>query len=314
MTQRFFRKCIKIRAADSPNVICGDGLRMRHPDWPSEQVELESFVIPGVVPWAEYHLNRRVYDPAQACVSLDAEWYEGPELKMFPAEVLARAQTCADGLRGAYRRAKAMGIDPGEGEAETVWCVLDELGVIELLAMKTKDTSEIPRQTLALMRKYGLKPEQVCLDRGGGGKQIADQLRSQGFPVRTVAFGETILPEVKRTGVKSFFKDRIEVREDKSVYFNRRAEMYFEMGLAFAEPNNFALPRQYGELHRQLSLIPRRYDSEGKGKLPPKNRVGDGKTECLVDIMGCSPDQADALCVAGHCLWHEPRKLRAGGF
>ena len=106
-----------------------------------------------------------------------------------------------------------------------MWAIIDEFGLIELLALKTPDTSEITRQTLALLRKYNLKPTQVCFDRGGGGKQIADQLRSQGFAVRTVAFGETILPDVRKTGVRALYKDRLEIREDKSAFSRRREEM-----------------------------------------------------------------------------------------
>src|SRR5262249_8430067 len=143
-----YRKCIRVTASQSPNVICGEEIRQRCPDLPEERIDKESFAIPGVLPWSDYKRGQETLDAAQQCVSLDADWYAGRGLLLFPPEALSKAEALANALLGRPRRARAMGIDTGEGEAETVWCIIDELGIIELVAMKTPDTSEIPKQTL----------------------------------------------------------------------------------------------------------------------------------------------------------------------
>jgi hypothetical protein len=183
--------------------------------------------------------------------------------------------------------------------------------------MKTPDTSMITGKTLALMRQHNLKAEQVMFDAGGGGRQHADRLRSQGFAVRTVAFGEGVaIVEPKRAGVVTPFGEKVERREDRQFLFNRRAEMYWDLSQAGNEPSIYAVPREMAELHRQLSLIPKVYDDEGRLKLPPKGNLSElekrqGKLT-LIEIVGCSPDHADAAVVCYYCMTHEPKKQRAG--
>ena len=67
-------------------------------------------------------------------------------------------------------------------------------------------------------------------------------------------------------------------------------------------------PAQQTLIHRQLALIPKLYDNEGKIMLPPKNKraemlqAGKSKIVTLRSILGCSPDEADALVLAVECM------------
>jgi hypothetical protein len=111
-------------------------------------------------------------------------------------------------------------------------------------------------------------------DRGGGGKQHADRMRAMGYPVRTVAFGEAVTPDIRR-GLRRI-DERVEAQEERYVYLNRRAEMYGTLRELIDPARDvpvFALPAEYTVLRRQLSPIPLMFDAEGRLKLPPKNRT-----------------------------------------
>lgn len=252
--------------------------------------------------------------------SLGPDWYAQEyecEFKaggapLYPSEWLIRAEGLAESLRNEKRQARAIGVDPGEGKANTAWAVVDERGLIHLLSMKTLDTSVIRGQTLALMRTYRVPAESVVFDRGGGGKQIADAMRADGYAVRTVAFGEAVSLDPQR-GTRRL-REQLEHREERYAYKNRRAEMYGELRLLL-DPTGpgFALPAEYVELHRQLAAFPLRYDGEGRLELPPKTkRTADDTRETLMDMLGCSPDESDALVLAVHGMMNKPRKAIVG--
>jgi hypothetical protein len=317
----FLRKCFRIKATDSPNVRAGEMLRRQQPGLPLEEVDRRAYAVgmPGLIGWLEWKQRLRTFDPHQACVSLDADWYEGAEVKLFPTPWLQRAAATARALPG-QRRAKALCCDSGEGRADTCWVVGDEQGILELIAKKTVDTTEVVSFTLGLMQQYGLAPENVMFDAGGGGRQHADRIRSQGFDVRVVGFGEMVsIVEPVRRGQARPFKEKVERREDKQFLLNRRAEMYWDFALTNIEPDSYGIPSQYTELYRQLSLMPRKYDEEGKFYLPKKGdpttsaeeRRASGKLT-LIDIIGCSPDHADAVVVMYHCMTHPKKIMRAG--
>jgi hypothetical protein len=298
---RFYRKVFRIRAEDSPSVRWGLA-QARVGLTPTDEA-----LIPGVLTYSEYLKRRATWDKIRQCIGLDADFYEGAELLLYPPDWLNLAEQRAEQLRGINRKAKAIGHDSGEGSAESVWVAVDELGIVDLLALKTPDTADIPPQTIAFMRKHNVPPEMVFLDRGGGGKQHADALRRLGYNVQTVAFGESVIAPKRVQGYVATVAERVHADEERYTYVNRRAEMY---GLASQrlEPitgsdgkqiSRFAIPAEYAELRRQLAPVPRRYDGEGRLRLPPKRKKNPQSTEeTMQDLIGCSPDQADALVLA----------------
>jgi hypothetical protein len=309
MAERYYRKIIRIRAEDSPNVRYALTLKERGIEPPENKI-----IVPGVLPYADYVKRRATWDPVRQCIGLDALFYEGAEVLMYPPMWLNAAERYADELSKIPRKGEAMGVDTAEGTDDTSWTVVDKYGITEQVSIKTPDTDKIMGQTIALMQKWGVKAISVCFDRGGGGKQVADRMRAAGYPVQTIAFGEPINPPLKRG--KTQFSERQDNKEEKYSYFNKRAEMYGKFRERLNPADNggvtFGIPTIYTELRRQLSLMPLLYDEEGRIKLPPKNKKNPKSQEKTIrEILGCSPDQADSLILAYQALMNKPR-IRVG--
>lgn len=306
-------KVIRVPCHESPNVRLGE-LQLAQGREPTNEM-----LVPGVMSHWKYLDRRKRWDKVKQCIQLDAQFYKGAELLMFPPTWLDASARMESLVRGSGQRiARAMGCDPGEGEAETVWYVVDNYGILEEFPVRTPDTSVITNEHIRLIRKWNLPPEMTMLDRGGGGKQIADELRSRGYPVKTVAFGESVSPPPKR-GLTTI-PHRIEEQEEKYAYFNRRAEMYDALS-QLLDPNlpeegkgpRFCIPGRYEELRRQLAPVPKPYDKEGRLKLPPKNKTNpDSKEKTMTEIIGCSPDRSDALVIALYCRDFSVRRPTAG--
>lgn len=325
----FHRKVVQIRATDSPNVIIGEA---------QERLGESSSkpVVPGILSYEDYKFKRKTWDKVRRTIGLDAEWYEGADLLLFPPEWLSLAEQLDLRIHGRPRKALGMGVDPAEGGDSTAIAVVDELGLIELISLKTPNTAGIKKIILNAMRRHGLEstPEKVVIDKGGGGKQIADQLREMGYDVRTLGFGESVTPGPKRG--MSRFADRVEVWEEKYTYANRRSEMFGEFSLLLDPYSNpraiigksgqvvqggFAIPAHgdaYSRLRKQLAVIPRDYDKEGRLSLRPKNHRSvdrdnkSMKVKTLVDLIGHSPDEADAVALAVWAMQNAKRPNRAG--
>lgn len=307
-----YRNIIRIRATDSPNVKLAlreiaEGLE------PSNRV-----LIPGVLTWEEYVKRCDTWDEIRQTIGLRAEFYLGSEILLFPPERLDAAERLALGLQGT-RKAEAMGLDPGEGGDSTVWTVIDKHGIIEQISMKTPDTTEITSRTLALIKKYNLNPRRVAIDRGGGGKQIADQIRKQGYKVKTVAFGESASDPDRFKRMRTSVQKSGDA-ERRTMYKNRRAEMYgmaadlLDKGLT---PDGFGIPGELKDLRHQLSKMPRMYDEEGKLMMPPKRHkagVKEPSVKSLVQILGRSPDEADSFVLAVFALFDRSGKFVAGSY
>lgn len=294
----YYRKVIKIKAADSPNVRLGEAQHKAYKDITDEEI------VPGLIGYSEYYRRRTLWDEVKQCIGLDAEFYEGSEVLMFPPAWLNNSEKRAGELDGEDRWAVTIGIDPGEGEAKSCWAVSDEKGLIEMVSVSTPDTAQAVNLTIDLIRKYGVEPENVYIDRGGGGKQCADQLRERGYDVKTVAFGESVRQEMQDGYVP--LEERKDQGESRYVYKNRRAQMYGMVRLRL-DPSNgdkiYAIPAEYTELRRQLSLIPLKYDPEGRLMMIPKSKVNPkSKQKTLISILGCSPDEADALVLSVYGL------------
>jgi hypothetical protein len=307
LSPRCYRRVIKITGENSPNVKAGL-LYRRYGREP-----LGEILIPGVLPWDDYLKRLETWDPVRICVGIKAEFWEGADALLYPPQWLNRAEDLHRTLVGMPRLGKAMGVDPGEGVANTSWTVVDDLGLIEQVSMVTPNTAVIVGHTKALAETWHVPPEDIVFDRGGGGKQIADLLRSQGWNVRTVSFGESPTPEIHR-GMSPFGerKERIELSR---TYKTRRAEMYGILRDSLdpsLSPMGFAIPPQYVELRRQLSLTPLLRDGEGCLYLPSKHSKPGSSVKSLQDIIGRSPDEADSLVLAVYGLRRKVYRPKVG--
>jgi hypothetical protein len=318
MADRFFRKVIRITAMDSPNV------RYAMTEVAQGKPPSNTMIVDGVLPYHDYVKRRATWDEIRQCIGLDAKWYEGASVLMFPPTWLNRAEQLSLRYRLENRRrtGKAIGIDPAEGGCNTAMSVVDELGLIEQVSKKTPDTSVIGNEAIAFGMKWNVPPHYWIFDRGGGGKQIADRLRADGYPCRTVAFGETLVLDPKR-GMR-MLEEKLEHQEEHYEYYNRRAQMYGILR-EFLNPANegkllegiickgFAIGSDHAELRRQLAPIPLTYDAEGRLKLIPKDKKDKTSKELtLKELLGCSPDEADSLVLALYGMTHKASRQVAG--
>ena len=308
---RYHRKVLRIRAEDSPNVRYGmaeiaAGLK------PSNKI-----IIPGVLPYSDYAHRRATWDKIRQRIGLDGLFYEGGEVLMFPPDWLNASERAADELvlHNTPRIAKGIGVDPAEGGDHTAMCAVDEWGVVDLVSVKTPDTSVIRRMMISFMAKHGVPADRVCIDRGGGGKEHADYLRADhGLSVRTVAFGEAADLGFQRARLQ--FQHRVHQAEQKGEYKNRRAQLYGELRSRLDPSLNekpFAIPKRYQELRRQLSPIPLLYDSEGRLYMLPKRKsTPTSQQPSLTDLIGCSPDEVDAMVLGLFAMSHKSVRPKAG--
>lgn len=304
---RMYRKVIQIKATDSPNVRLGLAQERRGTQ-PTDET-----LIPGLVTYGTYKKRRQLWDAKKQSIGLDAEFYEGADVKMFPPDWITAAEVAAASLSLPRRQAKVIGCDPAEGGDNTCWAIADEFGLIDLISMKTPDTTVIADKTIELIREYGVPAKMVFFDRGGGGKQHADLLRRKGYAVNTVAFGASATLDAKR-GIKTF-AERSEESEDRTIFRNKRAEMYWLLRQAInpALRQAFGLPARFPDLREQLSKFPLVYDGEGILYLPPKNkRDPNSKVVTLVELIGRSPDEADAVALAVYGLYRKKTRATAG--
>lgn len=316
---RYWRKVIKVSAEDSPNV------RYARAEIAAGKKPSDSIIVPGVKPWHEYVKDMRLLDEVEKCVSLGGEFYRGAEILLYPRDWLERAYGISS--KTPYKRqALAIGIDPAEGGDRTAMAAVDDWGLIELVSKKTPDTTAIVDEAKAFIVKHQCAAECVAFDRGGGGKEHADRLRQEGFGVTTIAFGESIQADVTRQRlVYRPFKERLDNREDRYAYVNRRAEMYGELsrlldpslnslGFALIPPIN---GEQYTRLRQQMAVIPKVWDQEGRMRLPSKHRkpgqVGDKGERTLTELIGHSPDELDALVLACHRMLNPARLASIAG-
>jgi hypothetical protein len=152
---RFFRKVIRIRGHDSPNV------RLALMQQAAGLKPTGEVIVPGVLPWDEYRKRMATWDKVNICVGIDAQFWKGSSLLLFPPDWLNHSESLALQLRGQKRQAKAIGIDPAEGGDKTAMAAIDEYGLVELVSKQTPDTSVITGEALAFMRKHNVPPDKV---------------------------------------------------------------------------------------------------------------------------------------------------------
>ena len=310
-----YRKVIKIRGEDSPNVRYGMAQKAAGIK-PTDRI-----IVPGVLTYGDYIKRRATLDAHEQSVILDAEFYEGAEIKLYPPDWLNASAGASVALGERGRKARTIGVDSAEGGDNTAWAVCDEFGLIELISEKTSDTAVIVDKTITLMKQHKVDAKNVLFDGGGGGKQHVDQLRRRGYNCRMIRFGAAATMDRKR-GMTSF-NQRVETDETRYVYTNRRCEMYGELRLRLDPSTNkppfehsmvFAIDGKHTELRRQMAPLPLLYD-QGRLWLPPKNKPrGDtgSKTATITEMLGCSPDETDALVLANFGMVERAKPRRIG--
>lgn len=316
-------KVIKIPAIRSPNI------RLALEEQKLNKPYSRRILVPGCMDIDDYHYRCRTYDPVKKAAGIDAEFYEGEEVRLFPKEWLDASRQAALDIASLDRRGlrRAMGVDTAEGGDNTVWTVVDRLGVLGQTSIRTSNTAMIKGRTIAMMKKWGVDPEDVLFDRGGGGKEHADYLRDAGWGVRSIGFGENPALADMEEMIPGWVDpdDKKDLKESRYAYKNRRAQLYGtlremlnpERATAKGE-RVFAIPEKYEELYKQLSPIPLQYDGEGRMFLPPKERPGGVMSNAnkglitLKMILGGSPDEADSLVLATFALVYKPSILTIG--
>ena len=349
----YIRKVIKICAEDSPNVKMGiaqifSGKRPPEPilirtedqpwgvytkaeydvlkaDWDAYTLEEKERLIGelkpvmgGVKDFDKYVLDRTVLDKIKQSVVLDGEFYEGAEVKLYPAAWIDRAERLAEALKksGKKRVGKYIGCDPAEGGDSSAWTVIDEYGILEQIVYKTPDTTDVAKYTMMLMKKHNISPENVLIDAGGGGHVHANYMRrDHGLKIRTIAFGESASSTNRFRRMRTS-KEKEAEKETRYVYKNRRAEMYGTLREVLdPTEEGFAIPRELVAMRQQMSPIRLDYDREGRLYLPPKNKQDpNSNEECLRDLLGCSPDELDSCVLAVFGMTHKHSKSIAGAF
>jgi hypothetical protein len=91
MSQRFYRRVIQIRAVDSPNVKLG--LAQAEAGLPDTGLAADGMpLLPGVLDYAEYLKRRATWDEVRQCVGLDAEFWAGADVLLYPPQWLNLAE------------------------------------------------------------------------------------------------------------------------------------------------------------------------------------------------------------------------------
>lgn len=308
----YYRKVLRITAADSPNVRyalaeVAKGLSISN-----------RIVVPGVLSWTEYEKRRATWDKVRQTIGLDAQFYEGAEVLLFPPDWIDEAHRRHQQLRaaGEARTTKAVACDPGEGVANTAFAAVDELGVVEVVGRVIQDSMDIVDSFIAFIKRHKVPDDRILIDRGGGGYQLASVMRRKGHNIRTIAFGEAIALPPKAGSYLP--KHRRLLAEQKYAYTNRRAQMYGDLNLLLdpsMNPEGYGIPEEYQELRKQMAPIPKYYDSEGRLIIPPKHRKPGQKEatmKTLEELIGHSPDELDAVCLAIHGMLYDDSRPKVG--
>ena len=297
-----FRKIIHVSAADSPNVQLG--LRLRDAGVPGPYPNMT----PGVLSFPEYLRRLEIWDDIKVRTRVKGLFYEGDETFLYPPNWIDCAEQSylkymPEGYPNKSLSATSMGVDVGGGGDDSVWTMITRHGIVEQHIKKTPDTMLNVKLTIEFMKKYGIKPRRVCMDAGGGGKQIADRLREMGYPVRAVAFGESPTPQ-KGTKQKRTIDKETEA-ERRQTFKNRRAEMYWLLHEKLDPSMNddpFGIPVELYRLRKEMSKMPLDYDKEGKFYLPPKDKPANlsknSEVVTIKKLLGHSPDCLDSLVLA----------------
>jgi hypothetical protein len=307
---KYLRKIIHIGAEHSPNVALGLAQQAAGLEPTNEEL------LPGVISWQLYQHRLRTWDKQRIVVGLDGQFYEGAAQFMFSSDWMSESNKRAALLNiKARTKAKALGIDTAEGGDKTCWAVVDEDGLIELESFQTPNTDVICGRTIAKLKAYGIDPTMVLFDQGGGGKEHAQRLQGMGYPVNYISFAAAPTPEPVRHLVP--FDEKVAARKERLTYKNKRVEMYYMLHLRMdpvrTEGEVFAIPSSETELMRQMAVFPITYDQEGVMVLPPKSKRDPKDTRTTItEMLGCSPDETDALVLAAYAMEEKSSAITVG--
>lgn len=319
--KKLIRNVIQIKAEHSPNV-----------RYAKKEIELghkpsNKELIPGVVSYRDLIIRRATWNEMAQTIGLDAEFYEGADVKLYPEE---RIQASA--LRYETNKdngAVSIGVDPAAGGDNTAFAVASETKLIKLESKKTPNTMDIVYKTIDLISTYGVPAEKVGIDAGGGGIQIAHQLRAKGYRVRTVNFGGSFKLQ-KRAGVAPV-RIRNEAEEKMQAYRNKRAFMYHLLSMRLDENSGFELfdisKEQFRytsdfkscTLSEQMDPVPFLIDNKGvifmlskakKTQIPGQTNKDNEVT--LTQLIGHSPDELESVLLALMVQYEKPIVLGGG--
>ena len=195
--------------------------------------------------------------------SMDDEGY-------VPLFSVAKVQKTTDNTMNLGK--KRLGVDvAGQGDDNSVWVLRDQGKAKIIHEEKTSDTLSIVQKTLTLMEQHGIDAEDVFLDMFGVGAKVAQKLAQLGHMVNAVNVGDPL-------------DRRIEGREDKKRFRNKRAQAYWRIKDWFVQGGELVNNPMWDE---QLSSI--RYRRNISGSIEIMSKVKMRK------LLIKSPDHLDAL-------------------
>ena len=300
----FYRKVIHIDGLDSPNVREG----MRHKE--AGESGPSKILVPGILSYADYVFREAEWDDYNKSTRLHGRFYKGEGAQLFPAEWIERAASIFEEVNNLSRGPFSLGIDTASGGRDkAVFVVLDRLGIVEMIVTDGKDTTLLLAKTTQLMAKYHIPGRRVAVDAAGGKEIIGDPLAKRGIGVRVVSFGQSAKDK------KRFKIARYEMYGRCSEAFDPRK---WRKGKALGPDGNVLETEiweecmsfdlhgghrtEYEALREELIAHPMWHDEYGRLMLPPKQRKSGAKegerTITIHDLLGRSPDRADALVLA----------------
>lgn len=175
---------------------------------------------------------------------------------------------CMSGMSRIRLGTRKAALDFSAGGDEAVFMARDGNTVVRIAAFHLKDTMELARKFVGLIRHYEIEPENVVGDNGGLGKPVIDRMEELGV-----------------LGIRRYMADADP--RDKSLYVNRIAEDHFSVQNLFTKrllsvPEDAILLEQ---IRRRQYIM--KNDDSNRIRCEPKEKMRDRGEK--------SPDRLDTL-------------------